>query len=45
LPVTPPENATENEYLKATAIEIKNTNFLLDVFQPPDIQIVMVLLA
>jgi hypothetical protein len=23
LPVIPPENATENEYLKATAIEIK----------------------
>jgi hypothetical protein len=28
LSVIPPENATENEYLKATAIEIKNTDFL-----------------
>jgi hypothetical protein len=37
LPVLPPENATENEYLKATATEIKNKDFLLDVFQPPDI--------
>jgi 5-methylcytosine-specific restriction endonuclease McrBC GTP-binding regulatory subunit McrB len=28
LSVISPENATENEYLIATAIEIKNTDFL-----------------
>jgi hypothetical protein len=28
LSVIPPDNATENEYLKATTQEIKNTYFL-----------------